>query len=149
MEHPQRNQLDDLPVEVSEVSGSWILLTSIVRETFLAGLGHERINPTSKWILRCLFLQREHTASRGRFSFFFASQQPYPLRQYWSLKMQSINKASENQEIGRKPGSWHMLSPKLREIEKCLPAEKETKMWLLVYIMCFKKILRWTSKIKV
>lgn len=31
-EHPQRNQLDDLPVELSEVSGSRTLLSSIVRE---------------------------------------------------------------------------------------------------------------------
>lgn len=66
--------------------------------------------------------------AEGASLFFFASQQPCPLTQYRSLKVQSINKASDNQEIERKPGSWHMLSPKPREIEKCLPAEKETKM---------------------
>jgi len=86
MEHPQRNQVDDLPVELSEVSGSWTLLTSIVRETFLAGLGHERINPASKWILRCLFLQREHTASRGRFSFFLPVNNPISLKTILKLK---------------------------------------------------------------
>lgn len=97
-----------------------------------------------------MFISAERAHSQQRaLLFFFASQQPYPLTQYWSLKMQSINKASDNQEIGRKPGSWHMLSPKPREIEKYLPAEKETKMWLLVYTMCFLKILSWTSKIKV
>lgn len=125
-EHPPRNQPDDLPVELSEVSGSRTLLSSIVRESFLAGLGPERINRASKW-MRCLFLQRADSQQRALL-FFFASQQPCPLTQYRSLKVQSISKASDNQEIERKPGCWHMLSPKPREIEKCLPAEKETKM---------------------